>query len=44
LTITRVKTGSVVPGFLIHMAYNATLFVGLYFASDHLRHLERVSQ
>ena len=44
LTITRVKTGSVAPGFLIHMAYNATLFVGLYFASDHLRHLERVSQ
>lgn len=44
LTITRVKTGSVAPGFLIHMAYNATLFIGLYFGSDHLRHLERVSQ
>jgi membrane protease YdiL (CAAX protease family) len=44
LTITRVKTGSVAPGFLIHMAYNATLFIGLYLGSDHLRHLERVSQ
>ncbi len=44
LTITRVKTKSVAPGFLIHMAYNATLFIGLYFQSDHLRHLERVSQ
>jgi len=44
LTITRVKTRSVAPGFLIHMAYNLTLFVGLYFQSDHLRHLEKVSQ
>jgi membrane protease YdiL (CAAX protease family) len=44
LTITRVKTRSVAPGFLIHMAYNLTLFIGLYFQSDHLRHLERVSQ
>jgi membrane protease YdiL (CAAX protease family) len=44
LTITRVKTRSLAPGFLIHMAYNLTLFIGLYFGSDHLRHLERVSQ
>jgi membrane protease YdiL (CAAX protease family) len=44
LTITRVKTRSVAPGFLIHMAYNLTLFIGLYFHSDHLRHLEKVSQ
>ena len=44
LTITRVRTRSVAPGFLIHVAYNLTLFSGLYLSSDHFRHLERISQ
>lgn len=44
LTITRVLTRSVAPGFLIHVAYNMALFAGLYLGSDHFRHLERISQ
>jgi len=44
LTITRVLTRSVAPGFLIHVAYNFTLFCALYFGTDHFRHLERISQ
>ena len=43
LTITRVLTRSVAPGFLVHVAYNLTLFAGLYIGSDHFRHLERLS-
>ncbi len=44
LTVTRVLTRSVAPGFLIHVGYNLTLFAGLYLGSDHFRHLERISQ
>jgi len=44
LTITRVVTRSVAPGFLIHVAYNFTLFCALYFGTDHFRHLERINQ
>jgi membrane protease YdiL (CAAX protease family) len=44
LTITRVVTRSVAPGFLIHMAYNFTLFASVYLGTDHFRHLERISQ
>jgi hypothetical protein len=42
LTIARASTGSIAPGFLIHASYNATLFMVMYFATDHLRHLERL--
>jgi membrane protease YdiL (CAAX protease family) len=44
LTMARALTGSVAPGFLIHVGYNLTLFVLLYFSTDHFRHLERISQ
>jgi hypothetical protein len=44
LTVTRVLTRSVAPGFLIHVGYNLTLFAGLFLGSDHFRHLERISQ
>lgn len=44
LTVTRVVTRSVAPGFLIHVGYNLTLFAGLYVATDHFRHLERMTQ
>ncbi len=44
LTLARVVTGSVIPGFLMHVAYNATLFTLLYVASDGFRHLEKVLQ
>jgi hypothetical protein len=44
LTTARARTGSVATSVLIHMGYNATLFIMLYLASDHFRHLERVTQ
>ncbi len=44
LTLTRVVTRSVAPGFLIHVGYNLTLFSLLYVGTDHFRHLERVTQ
>lgn len=43
LTITRVVTRSVAPGFLIHVAYNFTLFASVYLGTDHFRHLERLT-
>ena len=42
LTMTRVRTGSVVPGFFIHAAYNLTLFVQLYFATDHFHNFDKL--
>jgi membrane protease YdiL (CAAX protease family) len=44
LTITRAVTRAVAPGVLIHAAYNATIFGLLYVATDHFRHLERMTQ
>lgn len=44
LTVVRIVSRSVVPGVLVHMAYNATLFTMLYIASDGYRHLEKVLQ
>ena len=43
LTLVRARTKSVASSVLVHMAYNATLFTMFYFASDHFRHLERVT-
>jgi hypothetical protein len=43
LTTVRVRTGSVATTLLIHVGYNATLFAMLYLASDHFRHLEKVT-
>jgi membrane protease YdiL (CAAX protease family) len=44
LTVTRILTRSVVPGFLMHIGYNGTLFTLLYIASDGFRHLDKVLQ
>jgi membrane protease YdiL (CAAX protease family) len=44
LTFTRARTKSLASSFLIHFAYNSTLFGGLYFATDHFRHLERMAR
>jgi len=44
LTMARVVTRSVTPGFLIHVGYNLTLFSLLYLGTDHFRHLERMTQ
>lgn len=44
LTLARVVSRSVTPGFLIHVGYNLTLFTLLYLGTDHFRHLERMTQ
>jgi membrane protease YdiL (CAAX protease family) len=44
LTLTRVVTGSVVPGFLIHVGYNASIFAVLYLSTDGFRHLDKLLQ
>lgn len=44
LTITRAVTKSVAPGYLMHVAYNATISVALFIATDGFRHLERLNQ
>ena len=43
LTTVRARTGSVGATFAIHVGYNAALFTSLYFATDHFRHLEKMS-
>jgi membrane protease YdiL (CAAX protease family) len=44
LTITRALTKSVAAGMLIHVAYNGTLSLLIFAASDGFRHLERLNQ
>ena len=42
-TLTRARTDSVAASFLMHSGYNFALFALLWLASDHFRHLERVT-
>jgi len=44
LTITRAVTKSIAPGFLIHVAYNATISVLIFIGTGGFRHLEKLSQ
>jgi len=44
LTITRAVTKSVAPGFLMHVAYNGTISVLIFVATDGFRHLEKLNQ
>jgi membrane protease YdiL (CAAX protease family) len=44
LTITRAVTKSVASGVLIHIAYNATISVLIFIATDGFRHLEKLNQ
>ena len=44
LTLTREITDSVAASTLVHLAYNATLFAMVWIATDHFRHLEKISQ
>ncbi len=39
LSYVRGKTGSLIPSFLMHFSYNATLFAALYFSTDYFRAL-----
>jgi len=42
-TVTRERTNSVASSFLMHCGYNSALFTALWVASDHFRHLEKVT-
>jgi hypothetical protein len=44
LTMVRAKTNSVAAGLLIHMAYNGTITVAMFAATDGFRHLEKLNQ
>jgi membrane protease YdiL (CAAX protease family) len=44
LTMVRAKTNSVAAAVLIHMAYNGTITVAMFAATDGFRHLERLNQ
>jgi membrane protease YdiL (CAAX protease family) len=43
LTSVRAKRNSVAAGLLIHMAYNGTISVLMFIASDGFKHLEKLS-
>ena len=44
LTLVRAKKDSVAAGVLIHMAYNGTITVAMFAATDGFRHLEKLNQ
>jgi membrane protease YdiL (CAAX protease family) len=44
LTMVRAGTNSVAAGVLIHMAYNGTIAVAMFAATDGFRHLEKLNQ
>lgn len=44
LTTVRAKRNSVAAGVLIHMAYNGTITVAMFAATDGFRHLEKLNQ
>jgi uncharacterized protein len=44
LTMVRAKKNSVAASLIIHMAYNGTIFVAMFFGTDGFRHLERLNQ
>jgi hypothetical protein len=44
LTVVRAKTNSVAASVLIHMAYNGTITVAMFAATDGFRHLEKLNQ
>jgi membrane protease YdiL (CAAX protease family) len=44
ITVVRAKTNSVAAGVVIHMAYNGTLTLAMFVATDGFRHLEKLNQ
>jgi membrane protease YdiL (CAAX protease family) len=44
LGVVRAKKDSVAAGFVVHMAYNGTIAVAMFAATDGFRHLEKLSQ
>jgi uncharacterized protein len=43
LTIVRARKNSVAAGVVIHMAYNGTITIAMFAATDGFRHLEKLS-
>jgi membrane protease YdiL (CAAX protease family) len=43
LTSVRAKRNSVAAGLLIHMAYNGTISVLMFIATDGFKHLEKLT-
>lgn len=44
LTMVRARTNSVAAGVLIHMAYNGTIAIAMFVATNGFRHLEKLNQ
>jgi membrane protease YdiL (CAAX protease family) len=44
LTFARARTKSLATSVIIHVGYNGALFGGMYFATDHFRHLEHLAR
>src|SRR5262249_35830842 len=44
LTVTRAVTKSLASSVLVHVAYNGTISAFLYFGTDCLHHLEKITQ
>ena len=44
LTFVRASSKSLAASVLVHVGYNATLFGGMYIATDHFRHLEQLTR
>jgi uncharacterized protein len=44
LTVTRAVSQSVAAGVVMHIAYNATISVLIFLATDHFRHLEKLQR
>lgn len=42
LTVVRVRSGSVLPGFFLHAAYNLTIFTEVFFQTDHFRNFDKL--
>ena len=43
-TLARAWSGSVAVPYLMHVAYNTTLFAGIFFSTGFFRHMDRLSQ
>jgi len=44
LTMIRAYKNSVAAGLVVHMAYNSTISVLMFVATDGFRHLEKLNQ
>lgn len=43
LTVVRARTHSVAASFVLHTAYNCTIFIVMWYQTDHFQHMERAA-